>query len=86
MNIPTFEDESYRGREKCKRFKTIDGRRNVNGPVFGWTYDLKVKIERLKKQYRDNPAFRDLVDFSLIIALAFGLFVTLFAVSLHLID
>jgi len=78
--IPTFKNESHIGRKNCETF----ARNNSYGPEFGWSYKLKKKIERFQIRYRDNQAFRDLIDASLAVIFLFLTFVAVFTVSLYL--
>lgn len=57
-----FEDYSHIGRANCANFKTKDGRRNVNGPEFNWSYSLKIKIQNLRDKYNGNKSFRLKID------------------------
>jgi hypothetical protein len=57
MNIPTFPDESHIGRKNIENFMKTGSKKNVHGPVFGWTYNIKRKIEDFRRKRRDNPAF-----------------------------
>ena len=84
MNKPEFPDRSHIGRQNIINADLT--RKNVNGPEFGWSYKLKKKIERFQIRYRDNQAFRDLVDGTLLTVLACAAFVAIFTVSLYLMD
>ncbi len=75
MKKQEFPDHAHIGRSNCANFIKKDGRRNVSGPDFDWTYRLKVKIQNLRDRYNGNKSFRLKIDnrLSLITAILLGM-------------
>lgn len=75
MKKQEFPNHAHIGRANCAKFKDVDGRQNVNGPDFDWSYRLKIKLQNLRGKYINDKTFRLKIDnrLSLITAILLGM-------------